>query len=77
MFQFLDQLRKPYRGRRIGCCSRQSPALLELPFELFSVALLIHDGTPLFYETAELLDYRDRLPSKYIPEARPGSRVPY
>jgi hypothetical protein len=38
---------------------------------------LIHDGTLLFYETAELLDYRDRLPSKYIPEARPGSRVPY
>jgi hypothetical protein len=27
---------------------RQSAALLELPFELFSVALLIHDGTLLF-----------------------------
>jgi hypothetical protein len=44
----LDQLRKPYRSRRIRCCPRQSAALFELPFELFSVALLIHDGTLLF-----------------------------
>jgi hypothetical protein len=35
-------------SRRIGCCPRQSAALFELPFELFSVALLIHDGTLLF-----------------------------
>ena len=48
MFQFLDQLRKPYRSRRIRCCPPQSAALLELPFELFAVTLLIHDGTLLF-----------------------------
>jgi hypothetical protein len=75
MFQFLDQPRKPYRSRRIGCYSRQSAALLELPFELLSVALLIHDGALLFYETAEPLDYRDQLSSKYIPEASAQDRV--
>ncbi len=45
MFQFLNQLREPYRGRGIGCYPDQSAALFKLPFELFPVALLIHDGT--------------------------------
>jgi hypothetical protein len=47
MFQFLNKLRKPYRSRRIRRCPRQSAAQIELLFELLSVALLIHDGTPL------------------------------
>jgi hypothetical protein len=47
MFQFLNKLRKPCRSRGIRCCPRQSAAQIELLFELLSVALLIHDGTPL------------------------------
>ena len=47
----------------VGSLPRQSAALFELPFELFSVALLIDDGTFL-YETMEPLDYRDHPPSK-------------
>lgn len=43
----LGSARKSYRSRRIRCGSRQSAAQVELPFELFSVALLFHDGTLL------------------------------
>jgi hypothetical protein len=72
MFQFLDQLGKPYRSCGIGCCPRQSSALFELPFELFSVALLIHDGTLLFMrrrthpitETTCRLNIFPRLPTR-------------
>jgi hypothetical protein len=72
MFQFLDQLGKPYRSCGIGCCPRQPSALFELPFELFSVALLIHDGTLLFMrrpthpitETTCRLNIFPRLPTR-------------
>jgi hypothetical protein len=51
MFQFLNQFREPYRGRGIGCSPHQSAAQFKLPFELFPVTLLIHDGTLPLYET--------------------------
>jgi len=51
MFQFLNQLRKPRRSRRIGRPYQESAALFQLPFELFSVRLSIHDGTLFICKT--------------------------
>jgi hypothetical protein len=47
VFQILNKLRKPHRSREIRCFPRKSAAQIELPFELLSVAFLIHDGTLL------------------------------
>jgi hypothetical protein len=46
----------------------QPAALLKLPFELFSVTLLIHDGTHSSLRDDGLLDYRDHQLPGYIPE---------
>src|SRR3984957_2274348 len=70
MFQFLDQLRKPHRSRGIGCCPRQSAALFELPFELFSVALLVHHGTLLFMRPRPTTETTCRL--NIFPRLSPG-----
>jgi hypothetical protein len=73
MFQFFNQLRKPRRSRRIGGPYRESAALLQFPFKLSSVRLLIHDGIPSPLQD-EPLDYGDRVPSRDISEATPEIR---
>jgi hypothetical protein len=52
VFQFVNQLREPYRGRGVTCSHHQSATQFKLPFELFSITLLIYDGTLLLYSMA-------------------------
>jgi hypothetical protein len=68
VFQFVNQLRKPYRGRGVTCSHHQSATQFKLPFELFTITLLIHDGTLLLYRNG-LFNYRDRRLSRYIPSS--------
>jgi hypothetical protein len=68
IFQLLNQLRKPRRSRRIGRPNRESAALFQLPFELFSIRLLILDGTRSFSK-ANRSTTRKRLPFKDLTEA--------
>jgi hypothetical protein len=68
MFQFFNQLRKPRRSRRIGGPYRESAALLQFPFKLSSVRLLIHYRIPSPLQD-DPFDYGDRVPSRDISEA--------